>query len=225
MSRLSWNEAAKNAWDERAAHWHANSVAMWKNGSRKDIIPFFKNHILLGSVADLGCGDGYGSMLLNNEGYDVIGMDISEEMIRIATKKEQSSLSFVVGDLNKPPFQDEQFSAVMAINSLEWTEDPLHALNQVRRITKVGGFACVGILGPTAMPRVNSYPRLLGEKVICNTMMPWEFEKLATEHGWKKVAEKGVYKKGVEEGLLSGLTNDLKQALTFMQLFILQRVK
>ena len=117
MSRLSWNEAAKNAWDERAAHWHANSVAMWKNGSRKDIIPFFKNHIPLGSVADLGCGDGYGSMLLNNEGYDVIGMDISEEMIRIATKKEQSSLSFVVGDLNKPPFKDEQFSAVMAINS------------------------------------------------------------------------------------------------------------
>ena len=61
--------------------------------------------------------------------------------------------------------------------------------------------------------------------MICNTMMPWEFEKLATEHGWKKIAEKGVYKKGVEEGLLSGLTNDLKQALTFMQLFILQRVK
>ena len=196
---------------------------MWEKGSRKDIIPFFKKHIPLGTVADLGCGDGYGSLLLNNEGYDVLGMDISEEMIRLASAKKRTGLSFVMGDLNKLPFKDEEFSAVMAINSLEWTEHPLHALNEVRRVTELKEFACIGILGPTAMPRENSYPRLLGEKVICNTMMPWEFERLATEHGWKKIAEKGVYKKGVEQELLNGLSNELKQALTFMNLFLLTR--
>ena len=92
---------------------HIGMQVVWQCGrteAEKILFLFSKIISRLESVADLGCGDGYGSMLLNNEGYDVIGMDISEEMIRIATKKEQSSLSFVVGDLNKPPFQDEQFS-------------------------------------------------------------------------------------------------------------------
>lgn len=223
MDTFSWNEAAKESWDQRAHYWHANSVEMWENGSRKDIVPFFEMYVPKGKVADLGCGDGYGSNLLHKAGYDVIGMDISEEMIRIAKNHEQTGLAFKIGDLQCPPFHDCQFDALLAINSLEWTEKPLDALNEMLRIIKPGGLACIGILGPTAKPRENSYARLMGQKVICNTMMPWEFVKLASENGWRKLAEKGVYKRGVNEKVLSGLSYDLRQALTFMTLFILER--
>ena len=41
----------------------------------------------------------------------------------------------------------------MAINSLEWTEEPLRALNEIKRVLKSDGYACIAILGPTAKPR------------------------------------------------------------------------
>lgn len=225
MGQFSWKEAARTSWDKRAASWHEQSVNMWENGSRKEVIPFVQQHIPKGYMADLGCGDGYGSYLLSQKGYKVAGMDLSEKMIKLAKEKERPGLSYLIGDLNNPPFRENELDGVMAINSLEWTEQPLHALNKIQLILKPGGYACFGILGPTAMPRRNSYPRLLGEKVICNTMMPWEFEKLAMDHHWIKVAEKGVYKRGVKETLLDGLSGDLKQALTFMSLFIFKNNK
>jgi hypothetical protein len=112
----------------------------------------------------------------------------------------------------------------MAINSIEWTERPLEALNEMRRVLKSGHLLCVGLLGPTAAPRINSYRRLYGEPVICNTMMPWEFEKLAQENGWELVDGEGVYKRGVSEKMVANLPAELKQALTFMWLFMLRKV-
>ncbi|MDF2904513.1 MAG: type 11 methyltransferase, partial [Bacillus sp. (in: firmicutes)] len=58
--------------------------------------------------------------------------------------------------------------------------------------------------------------------VICNTMMPWEFEKLASEKGFSKVAEYGVYKRGADQFQLGSLSTDLKQALSFIWVFMFQ---
>ncbi|BCB04451.1 class I SAM-dependent methyltransferase [Bacillus sp. KH172YL63] len=224
MSQSEWHNSARTRWEDNAENWHGKSVEMWKGGSRKSIIPFFCKHIAEGSqVADLGCGDGYGSFLLYEKGYDVTGMDFSQNMVDIAKQHEREKLSFVQGDLRSLPFSDGAFHAVMAINSIEWTEDPLHTLNEIERVVSQEGFICIGLLGPTAHPRDNAYPRLHGEEVICNTMMPWELEKLAGEKGWKKIDESWVYKKGVSAPLTEGLTNELKQALTFMTLFMFQK--
>ncbi len=224
MKRAEWHTSARTRWEDNADHWHSKSVEMWTSGSRKAIIPFFSKHIAKGKpVADLGCGDGFGSYLLYEKGYDVTGMDFSQKMVEIAKEQEKDSLSFVQGDLRSLPFRDEQFHAVMAINSIEWTEDPLHTLNEIARVVSTDGYICIGLLGPTAHPRDNSYPRLQGEEVICNTMMPWELEKLANDKGWKKIDEDWVYKKGVTVSLTETLSNELKQALTFMTLFMFQK--
>ena len=221
MDQSTWHSNAKNLWNSNANNWHSKTVENWSNGSRKKIIPFFSKHIDKGlDVGDLGCGDGYGSYLLFNNGYEVTGMDFSEQMVEIAKKQEKAGLKFIQGDLSSLPFEDKRFHAVMAINSIEWTESPLHTLNEMERVVKDGGFICIGLLGPTAHPRDNSYPRLYGEDSICNTLMPWELERLASEKGWKKIDEEWVYKKGVNDTLTGSLSNELKQALTFMTLFM-----
>ncbi|MGV3467455.1 MAG: class I SAM-dependent methyltransferase, partial [Heyndrickxia sp.] len=202
---------------------HAKSKNMWLHGSRKDIVPFFTKYIPKGLIVDLGCGDGFGSFLLSENGYNVIGMDISENMVTFAKNFENNHLFFVQVSIVNTPFEDGQFSGVMAINPLEWTEKPLDALNEMKRILAIGGYGCFGILGPTAMPRINSFPRLEGKEAICNTMMPWEFEKLAIKHGWEMIAESKVYKREVEEEHLEGLSNVLKQALSFITLYILRK--
>ena len=77
----SWHKEAQIKWDESAKNWAANSKEMWDGGSRKTIIPFFVEHIPLGKVVDLGCGDGYGSLKLARAGFQVIGLDLSQKMI------------------------------------------------------------------------------------------------------------------------------------------------
>ncbi|WP_226585329.1 class I SAM-dependent methyltransferase [Halobacillus litoralis] len=221
---FDWHKEAEKQWNDRAEMWNSKSREMWDKGSRSTIIPFLKKHINQGRIADLGCGDGYGSYRLYQEGFEVKGVDLSSDMVARANKRVSNErISFVQGDLTNLPFERETFDAAIAINSLEWTEVPLKGLEEMKRVLKPGGKLCIGLLGPTAMPRVNSYRRLYGEEVICNTMMPWELRKMAEETGWSCIEGQGVYKQGVEEDLLQSLNEELKQALTFMWVFIFEK--
>ncbi|WP_066299769.1 class I SAM-dependent methyltransferase [Bacillus sp. FJAT-29937] len=227
MQNFEWSKEAEKQWDEKSTSWNSMSKEMWESGSRKEIPPFFAEFVPSGgSVGDLGCGDGFGSLKLSEAGYMVTGIDVSDEMIGRAKEINQHNRSqFMKGDISALPFFDNSLDAVMAINSLEWTEDPLKVLMEAQRAVKPGGFACIGILGPTAAPRVNSYMRLYREKVICNTMMPWEFEKLAEENDWHKVGELGVYKRAAEQLPKGSLSIELKQSLSFMWVFMLKNGK
>lgn len=222
-----WSEEAAREWGERAENWSSRSQLMWESGSRKDVIPFIKKYVQAGGkICDLGCGDGYSTWLLAENGYRMTGIDYSEVMIEKAhAYADDSSLTFIRADMANLPFSDNTFQGMLAINSLEWAESPLIVLNEMKRITKDKGIAVIGILGPTAGPRANSYERLYGEKVICNTMMPWELEKLASENGWEKVAEYGVYKRGVHQQHVNALSTELKQALSFMWVFAFKNNK
>ncbi|KGX93508.1 methyltransferase [Pontibacillus halophilus JSM 076056 = DSM 19796] len=226
---FSWHKEAATQWNGRAENWQERSKEMWDQGSRKSIIPFLAQHIPANSVVgDLGCGDGYGSHKLVEAGYNVVGVDISEEMTERAKRAAahtEECLTFRQGDLIALPFEDGTFDGVMAINSIEWVEQPLRALNEIKRVVKSGGKLCLGLLGPTAGPRDNSYQRLYENPVIMNTMMPWEFERLAKENGWKYVDGKPVYKDEVEGKHSVGLPKDLQQSLSFMWLFMLEKVE
>ncbi|WP_164214582.1 class I SAM-dependent methyltransferase [Virgibacillus sp. YIM 98842] len=226
MSTFDWEGEAELKWDNQAESWSSRSRHMWEKGSRMDVIPFLEDNLPKGSkILDIGCADGYGSLKLAKAGYHVIGTDISGEMIRRA--KDQATpgqATFIKGDVNDLPFGDREFDGIMAINVLEWTADPAKALKEIFRVVKENGLLCIGLLGPTAGPRMNSYPRLQGKNAICNTMMPWEFEKLAFEMGLEYVDGYGVYKKGVKENQYKDLPRELRQALTFLWVFMLRKV-
>jgi ubiquinone/menaquinone biosynthesis C-methylase UbiE len=224
VGSFNWMEKSKEEWNDRASFWNSRSKVMWDHGSRKDIIPLLARHLESGSkIIDVGCGDGYGTYRLHTLGHDVMGVDISEEMIRIA-KEQHHDVSFQVGDVHQLPVDDESVDAIISINVLEWVEVPAQAVKELRRVLKTKGLLCVGILGPTAGPRASSYPKVFGETTINNTMMPWEFFKLAKELGFEPVDELGVYKEGVKEENYRGLSIVLKQALSFMWVFVLRKV-
>jgi ubiquinone/menaquinone biosynthesis C-methylase UbiE len=225
MKNESWHKEVEKQWDNRADFWNQNSENMWEKGSRSTIIPFFKQYLQPGiQVLDAGCGDGYGSYKLFQEGFNVTGVDISKEMIeRAKARLVDNKLNYIQADLSNLPFESESFSAVIAINSLEWTANPLHAVNEINRIMKPNGILSVGLLGPTAGPRQNAYRRLYGEDVICNTMMPWEFQQLVMENGWDIIDGQGVYKNAIDYSKISHFPLELKQALTFMWIFILNK--
>ncbi|PYZ94950.1 SAM-dependent methyltransferase [Salipaludibacillus keqinensis] len=225
MSHFDWHKEAKSLWDDKADFWNQSSKDMWETGSRKSIVPFIQKHFPKGSfIADLGCGDGYGTYKLAQAGFRVTGIDLSEEMIEKAKREERNNrITFVQGDLTKLPFEEETFSGLMSINAIEWTEHPLQALKEMHRVLKKDHLLCVGILGPTAAPRANSYNRLYGKTVVCNTLMPWELEQLAQENGWEVIDGQGVFKRGVTDSMVAQLSRELKQSLTFMWLVMLKK--
>jgi ubiquinone/menaquinone biosynthesis C-methylase UbiE len=226
VTNFNWVDESEKQWNERAETWHSNSKEMWETGSRKDIIPFLKKHMTMEkSICDLGCGDGYASYKLASEGYNVTGVDLSEQMLEKAKQRAKDTAKFIKADISCVPVEPGSFDALIAVNSLEWTENPLNVLHEMKRVVKKDGLMCIAILGPTSMPRVNSYRRLYGEKVICNTIMPWELGKLADENGFFKVDEMGVYKRGADKLPIENLTIDLKQALSFMWVYMFRNIK
>lgn len=222
---FDWHDEVTNKWNANAANWDERSKNMWEKGSRKTIIPFIKEHVPShAKILDVGCGSGYGSYKLDQVGYDVTGVDISEEMIHLAKKKRQgTNMTFSVADVNDLPFESDSFDALMSINVLEWTKVPAVALAELSRVLKKDGLTCVGVLGPTAGPRANSYRRVYGDEVILNTMMPWEFLQLAKEQGFHLLADKGVWKRETTDIQMETLPLMMQQALSFMWLFMLQK--
>jgi len=51
-----------------------------------------------GLVADLGCGPGHIARYLHEQGVDMVGIDLSPEMVRVATDLNPG-LAFRVGDM------------------------------------------------------------------------------------------------------------------------------
>jgi len=63
-----------------------------------------------GKILDLACGKGRHSVYLNTLGYDVSGVDLSEQIIIHAKQFENESLKFDVHDMSKP--YPDSFDAV-----------------------------------------------------------------------------------------------------------------
>ncbi len=224
-STFDWQKESQTQWDNQAISWSERSSSLWKGGNRKDIIAFIEKHFEKGSkMYDIGCGDGYASYQLHHAGFDVTGIDISRKMIALAKEKyAQEKIPFLQGDLIELPLENNSCDGLMAINALEWIEVPAKGISELERVVKKGGFMCIAVLGPTAGPRAKSFPRLHGHKAVCNTMMPWEFQQLVAEYNLEYVDGFGVYKKGVEMKQIQHLPLELKQALSFMWVFMLRK--
>ncbi|MEI3613027.1 class I SAM-dependent methyltransferase [Pseudogracilibacillus sp. SO30301A] len=224
---FDWQKQTQKEWDNQASFWSERSKNVWDLGSRKDIIPFIQNHFKPGlKIIDIGCGDGYGTYKLKKSGYDATGIDISKKMVDLANQRfNDTGIRFQQGDVNQLPYSNNYYDGIMVINVLEWTDNPAKSLKEIKRILKINGIMCAGILGPTAGPRAHGYPKVYGKEVILNAMMPWDFLQLAKESGFQLLDSYGVYKKEVKDHHINGLSRQLKQALSFMWVFMLRKIE
>lgn len=68
-------------------------------------------------ILDLGSGGGWLSRILESQGYDVTGIDISPELVSSA-KKNSNKMDFVIGNSMDLPFKDESFDLVISVGVL-----------------------------------------------------------------------------------------------------------
>ena len=97
-----------------------------------------------GTILDLGCGTGLYTERLKDMGYDMISLDYSMEMLKVAKSKIDGE--FIRADALHLPFRDSVFDGIIAITSFEFFPDPEKAINEMRRVLKDNGFMIVGVL-------------------------------------------------------------------------------
>ncbi|CAN5518096.1 hypothetical protein BH11CYA1_BH11CYA1_02970 [soil metagenome] len=73
-------------------------------------------------VLDLGCGSGWLAVYLARQGFEVVGVDVSAQAIKLAdtwASQEDLKISFEVGDASKLEYQAGSFDAVVANSIFE----------------------------------------------------------------------------------------------------------
>lgn len=100
-------------------------------------------------VLDIGCGTGIYTLELARKDAQVIGIDPSIEMIRIAREKlRRAGLKghFVCGLAEALPFRSEAVDVALAVTSLCFVSRPERAVEEMHRVIKPGGRFVVGEL-------------------------------------------------------------------------------
>ncbi len=94
-------------------------------------------------VLDAGCGSGWASRLMAKSAVNgrVVGIDIADEMIRLARETSSSfpNAEFQVASAEKLPFSDGEFSHAFSMESLYYYADMPGALREIRRVLEPGG--------------------------------------------------------------------------------------
>ncbi len=93
-------------------------------------------------VLDLACGTGDLTKAMAERGWQVTGLDISEEMMALGKAKcghLHPQPVFVTGSAEQIPFADASFDAVTIAFGLRNFDHRAHCLTEIRRVLKPGG--------------------------------------------------------------------------------------
>ncbi len=102
-------------------------------------------------VLDLACGTGRHALILAKEGYDVIGIDISEGMLTVAAEKAAASgasVGWVQGDAREMEFSARFDAAYILFNTMIcWTtnEELIRFLGCVHKALRPGGIFVIEV--------------------------------------------------------------------------------
>ncbi len=99
-------------------------------------------------VLDLACGKGRHSIYLNQLGYDVLGVDLSENSIEIALKNTNETLHFQVHDMRNPFTEKYEaiFNLFTSFGYFENEEDNLKTLISIKESLSDYGFGVIDFM-------------------------------------------------------------------------------
>ena len=98
------------------------------------------------TVLEVGFGAGQAIKLAAEKASDgrVMGIDLSEVMVRVATKRNAQAVkagrvALAQGNMTALPFEDQHFDKIMTIHTFYFWSEPSQPLRELYRVLKTGG--------------------------------------------------------------------------------------
>lgn len=121
-----------DVWEE-----HAERVKTDESLYNHDLSHAYRAHYLarssVGTVLDVGCGDGYVSQRIMESGHNTFALDISMTRCRRTLER---GIPTIRGDANRLPFRDKAVDTVVVTEVLEHMENPGAGLAEAVRCAK-----------------------------------------------------------------------------------------
>ncbi len=134
-----------NVFDEMGNYWA--EIADQNSTDRQT--QFIRNTLKAkGLILDLACGTGRHSISLSKEGYSMVGLDSSPNLLRIA-KNRWSHAQLVKGDMRCLPFKPQAFSAAVSMDTsfgyLPSEQDDMQSLSGLQKILSQEGVLIIDV--------------------------------------------------------------------------------
>jgi ubiquinone/menaquinone biosynthesis C-methylase UbiE len=141
------------------ANWYAKNTAKSMEDYRRSAANMARQLAPGASVLEVAPGPGYLAIALAKLGaYSIVGLDISDTFVRMANdnaRREGADVEFRKGDAAAMPFAADSFDAIVCRAAFKNFTQPAKALDEMYRVLKAGGFACVIDLDKNAtMPQI-----------------------------------------------------------------------
>ena len=169
---------------------------------KKTFLDSFENNILGRffqelkgkKVLDVGCGTGRTISDLKKAGANVVGVDPSEEMLKIA-KKKFSSVEMFAGEIENLPFEDESFDVVVTLFVIAHLKTLDKAFQEIYRVLKPGGVFIVSNINQKKAPVL----KMGREEFVIDSFyhMPKHVVEVLEENWLKVEQEEFVYEDDV----------------------------
>lgn len=92
-------------------------------------------------LLDIGCGTGalLQAISIKYPSVDLVGTDISAEMLKVAGNKQMKKCSLVTSNARYLPFRSKSFDVVVSCNAFHYLRNPEACLLEIARVLKPGG--------------------------------------------------------------------------------------
>ena len=107
---------------------------------RKFYRPLLKDILDHHSILDVSCGSGeFLRELSEKTAAKLHGMDFSEKMVKLASRKLYGKAEIIQGDVHQLPYGDNTFDDVVSTEAFHHYYDQRKALHEMKRVAKKGG--------------------------------------------------------------------------------------
>ncbi len=146
------------------------------------------------NVLDVGCGAGWLSRRIARvvpQGR-VVGMDISDEMIRLARRGSlgHDNVLYVTGEVDEIPWEPNFFTHAISVESAYYWPEPGKGVEEIFRVLRPGGTAWVLINYYRDNPHCHQWGELL--QVATKLLSAEEWSELFREAGFAEIAHERI---------------------------------
>ena len=149
-------QSVREQWDYNARGWdHAQRTGLdhYRTGLHGPALVEFAGDVTGKKLLDLGCGEGYFSRQMAEQGASVIGIDLSPNQLKFAREREsEQPLGIEYREVNATEiaeeFGEESFDVVTACMSLMDMPEPDRVINAAAKVLRPGGRFVFSITHP-----------------------------------------------------------------------------